>query len=147
MQYYFTATQPITVTLPDYVATEKIRNANGSIIVQFVATFATILSDTVAQSITIAGIAKGGIKGIEEWAQILKQVPALITLFTRIFTDIVQDADEFAQAIVNITPLEKAQATAVFIEKFNLQNDKAEAIVEKIFSIALELIGVLKLVK
>lgn len=146
MQYYFTPTQPVTVTLPDYVATSRIRQANGSIVVEFIKNLAEILTDTATQAESIATVAKGGIKGIQEWAQILKQVPELVVLLTRIFTDIVQDAEEFAKAITNITPLEKAQATAVFIEKFDLTNDKAEAIVEKIFSVALELVGVLKLI-
>lgn len=147
MQYYFTPTQPITVNLPDYYPTARVRTATGSIIVEFVKSLAEVLTQTAVQAEVIATIAKGGIKGIQEWAQILKQVPELVVLLTKIFTDIVQDAEEFAKAVANITPLEKAQATAVFIEKFDLTNDKAEAIVEKIFSVALELVGVIKLIK
>lgn len=147
MQYYFTPTQPVTINLPDYVATERIRQANGSITVTFIKSLAEVLTDTAKQAETIAAIAKGGIKGIEEWAQILKQVPGIVVLLTKIFTDIVADAEEFAKAVQNITPLEKAQATAIFIEKFDLANDKAEAIVEKVFSVALELVGVIKLMK
>ena len=149
-QYIFSATQPVTIDLPDYLPIAKTfsrGNATQSITVAYISTFAELLSKTVLQSISIAEIAKKGIKGIEEWGKVLKQLPAVIGLQTSINTDLIADAEEFAKAIQNITALEKAQATAAFIEKFDIPNDKAEAIVEKVFSIALELVGVLKILK
>lgn len=150
MQYVFSSTQPVTIDLPDYYHVSKAAvrgNAQGFNPVEFIAIFADLLSKTVAQSITIADIAKGGIKGVQEWGQILKQLPAIVALFTSIYTEIITDADEFVKAIQTITPLQKAQATAAFIERFDIQNDKAEAIVEKVFSVALELVGILKILK
>ncbi|HMT03380.1 MAG TPA: hypothetical protein PKD00_08770, partial [Burkholderiales bacterium] len=95
----------------------------------------------------IADIAKDGIKGIGEWAEILKLVPQLVPVLVRFYNGVIKNAEDFSKVILTITPEQKAKSIQAFIANFDLTNDKAELAVEKSISLILEVLTLIKVFK
>lgn len=155
MQYSILPKQEyIQLDLPSFTSTELSRGsvtnklaAEADIVVDTITALGIFLSEAAKHGATIADIAKDGIKGIGEWAEILKLVPQLVPVLIRFYQNVIKDADKFYEAVQNMTPDQKTKSVAAFVLNFNLPNDKAEQAIERSVSMILEIISLIKSLK
>jgi hypothetical protein len=155
MQYSILPKQEfIQLELPSFTSTELTRGnvtnklaVEGDIVVDTITALALFLSEAAKHGATIADIAKDGIKGIGEWAEILKLVPQLVPVLIRFYQNVIKNADDFYAAVQNITPEQKNKSVDAFVKNFDITNDKAEQAIEKSVSMILEIITLIKSLK
>ncbi len=155
MQYSILPKQEyIQLELPSFTSSELSRgnltekmSVESDIIVDTITALAVFLSEAAKQGATIAEIAKDGIKGIGEWAEILKLVPQLVPVLVRFYNGVIKNAEEFSKSILNITPEQKAKSIQSFATNFDLTNDKAELAIEKSITLLLEVLTLIKVFK
>lgn len=152
MQLILTDELMSTVSLP-VIELKDLKTVRGNlketndIIVDTISALAIFITESAKHGKDIAEIAKDGIKGIKEWAQILQKVPVLIPVIIAFYNGVVKNAEEFYIQIQNITPAQKEQSKAVFIQYFDLPNDKVEEAIEKSVGLILEILMLLKVFK
>lgn len=152
MQYTISSQENlIQISLPEISSTDLVRGnvtnrANGEpdLVVDTIAALGIFLTESAKHGQAVAEIAKDGIKGIKEWAEILKLVPHIIPVLVRFYHNIIKNANEFYAAVQNITPEQKSKSVAAFIQNFDLTNDKAEQAIERSISMILEIITLVK---
>lgn len=144
----------IQLILPEITSTELVRGntqtraiGEPDIVVETITALGLFLTEAAKQGKEIASIAKDGIKGIREWAEILKMVPGLIPVLVRFYTHVIKNAEEFYTAVQTISSEQKAKSVEAFCAAFDLENDKAEYAVEKSIAMILEIITLIKAFK
>lgn len=155
MQYTILSQQDlIQISLPEISATDLVRGnvtnraiGEPDLIVDTIAAFGLFLTEAAKQGQVIADIAKDGIKGIKEWAQILALVPQLVPVLVRFYQNVIKNAEGFYNSIKDITPEQKTKAIEAFKVNFDLTNDKAEEGVEKAIGVLLEVITIIRFLK
>lgn len=155
MQYTISSQENlIQISLPEISSTDLVRGnvtnravGEPDIIVDTIAAFGLFLTEAAKQGQAISEIAKDGIKGIKDWAQILALVPQLVPVLIRFYQNVIKNAEEFYTNIKNITPEQKTKAIEAFKVNFDLTNDKAEEGVEKAIGVLLEVITIIKFLK
>lgn len=140
--------------LPEIGLTDLVRGnvtnrtiGEPDIVVDTIAALGVFLTEAAKQGQSISEIAKDGIKGIKEWAEILKLVPQIVPVLVRFYHSVVKNAEGFYTAVQNMTPEQKSKSVNAFITTFDLTNDKAEQAVEKSVSMILEIISLIKMFK
>ena len=147
MKYFIlTGEQNIELNLPDIAplvrgnATNRVALKSEDIVVDTIYSIGLFLTGGVKYGAEIAEIAKDGITGIKEWGQVLALTPKLIPLFLTLYTDIIQSIPEFVEAVKNITPEQEQECKQVFVQSFDIPNDKAEYAVEQSIAILLKVL-------
>lgn len=151
MQYLIFGEQDyLQVSLPEFTSTELVRGdaitrgLESDIVVDTVTAFAIFITEAAKHGKDIAEVAKDGIKGVKEWAEILKHIPALVPVLIRFYHGVVKNAEEFYTAVKDMTPTQKEKSIAAFVANFDLANDKAELAVEHSVKMILEVINLIK---
>ncbi len=152
MQIYLTDELTTVLNLP-IIELKDLKTVRGNlkekndIIVDTISALAIFITESAKHGKDIAEIAKDGIKGIKEWAQILQKVPALVPVIIAFYNNVVKNAEEFYTQVQSITPEQKEKSKAVFIQYFDIANDKAEEAIEKSVGLVLEILMLLKVFK
>lgn len=152
MQYTILTQQDyIQINLPEISTTDLVRGnitnrtaGESDIVVDTISALALFLTEAAKHGKEIADVAKDGIKGIKEWAEILKMVPQIIPVLVLFYHSVIKNAEEFYTAVQNITPEQKSKSVVAFMQNFDLTNDKAEQAIERSISMILEIISLIK---
>lgn len=136
------------ITIDKFVAARgNATEVESDIIVDTITAFALFLTESAKHGKDVADIAKDGIKGIAEWAAILKLIPSIIPVLVQFYNGVIKNAEEFSKSILTITPEQKAKSAVAFMTHFDIANDKVELAIEKAISLILEVITLIKVFK
>ena len=137
------------LVLPEIDKMKLVRNntTNTDLVVSTIAAFALFLSQSAKIGKDISIIAKDGVNGIGEWVQIIKMVPEIVPVLIQFYKNVIENAEEFAKQIKNMTPEQKEQSIKAFEQSFDITNDKAEIAIERSINLILEVITIINTLK
>ncbi|HMT01762.1 MAG TPA: hypothetical protein PKD00_00390 [Burkholderiales bacterium] len=118
----------------------------SDVIVDTIYNIGILLTKALEEGGEIVELAKDGIKGVKEWAQIITLIPKLIPIFV-LLQEVIENAPEFYEQFKNVTPEQLSECKQAFAQSFDIPNDKIEHTVEQSLAIVLSILSLVQSLK
>ena len=116
---------------------------NNNIVIDVIIALAYFLTESAKKGKELSEL-KGSLKNILNWGKVAKILISYIPAVLKFYNIVIKNSKEFVKQIDNITKEQQLEIVEKFALEFNLDNDKAEQVVENSIAAVLEVIVLIK---
>lgn len=116
---------------------------NNNIVIDVIVALAYFLTESAKKGKELSEL-KGSLKNILNWGKVAKILISYIPAVLKFYNIVIKNSKEFVKQIDNITKEQQLEIVEKFALEFDLDNDKAEQVVENSIAAVLEVIVLIK---